>query len=297
MAIAPSSSNTYTPTAAANFIPELWANEVLAARDKNLVATKLFRSYPHNGKKGDTIHIPNVSHLSANDKSAYSAVTLQATTESKVDISINKHKETSFLIEDITEAQAQYNLRSIYTREAGYAIAKQLDTDLLEEVTGNITTTLDGDGTAATDAGAAFTKAGLLEADYYLNAADVPNDKRFIIIHPIHRKTILGIADFVQHQYSGAMAQDIMMSGSIGQLMGYNVYMSTNVPTTVSDETDGYVILVGHMAAAAAAVQKAPRTQAQYRQDYLATLVTCDTLYGVKTLRADHCVGLRTPTS
>lgn len=278
------------------FIPELWSNEVLAARDSNLVAVKLFRSYPHNGKKGDTIHIPNVSDFSANDKVRESMVTIQANTETDNIISIDKHKESSFLIDDFIETQSVHNLRSIYTGRAGYAISKQMDTDLISGVNAGLDNIIDGDGTAMTDAGAALSYDGILEADYLLNAADVPSDGRFIIIHPVHRKSIMALDGFVGAASLGSeMAMQMVKSGKIGTILGYEIYMSTNLPNVDSNGTDGKLAIVAHKEMAVSAVQKAPRTQAQYKQEYLGTLVTVDTVYGNKVLRGDHGVGLRTP--
>jgi len=47
------------------------------------------------------IHIPDVSNLTANDKAAGAQVTTQAPTEGEFTVALNKHKEVSFMIEDI----------------------------------------------------------------------------------------------------------------------------------------------------------------------------------------------------
>lgn len=300
MALTVNGTNTFTAARAGNFIPEIWANETIVHMESNLVAAKLFRNFKINGKAGDTFHIPNVSELSANDKAANASVTIQSTAEATTDISIDKHKETSFLVEDIASVQSAYPLRSLYTERAGYAIAKQLDTDLLAATNTAIVAasrTVDGDGTTVTNAGVLLTKAGLVQGDYLLNASDVPTDGRFIIIHPVHKHTILSINDFIQYQMSGDMAQNMLKNGLLGEIMGYKVYMTTNLPNTaLGATTNGYYVLMGHKDAAVSAVQMAPRTQGDYMQQYLAHLVTVDQIYGVGGYRAStHCVGLRTP--
>ena len=62
--------------------------------------------------KGDTIHIPNLSNLTATSKSANVQVTLQAPTESVTNISIDQHYESSFLVEDILKVQSNFDLNS-----------------------------------------------------------------------------------------------------------------------------------------------------------------------------------------
>ena len=125
-------TNHVTVTTAATFIPEIWSDEIVAAYKKNLVAANLVKKMNFRGKKGDTVHIPSPTRGSASAKSASTQVTLIAATESEVSVSINKHYEYSRLIEDIVEAQAQSSLRQFYTDDAGYALAKQVDTDLIQ---------------------------------------------------------------------------------------------------------------------------------------------------------------------
>jgi len=98
-----------TVTTAANFIPEIWSKDVQVATEAKLVmADKVLRFDQDVVGRGDTIHIPNVSNLSATAKVAETQVTLQSPTEGVTDISIDKHFETSFLVEDITGIQSAY---------------------------------------------------------------------------------------------------------------------------------------------------------------------------------------------
>jgi HK97 family phage major capsid protein len=122
-------SNHVTNTTAATFIPELWSDEIIAAYKQNLVMANLVSKMSFKGKKGDTLHIPKPTRGTAAAKAASTQVTLQAATETEIQVLVNKHYEYSRLIEDITEAQALASLRQFYTSDAGYALAKQVDTD------------------------------------------------------------------------------------------------------------------------------------------------------------------------
>ena len=145
-------TNHVTNTTAATFIPELWSDEIIAAYKKNLVMANLVNKMSFKGKKGDTLHIPKPTRGSASAKAASTQVTLIAATESEQQVLVNKHYEYSRLIEDITEAQALASLRRFYTDDAGYALAKQVDTDLIQLGRG----AQGGSGTAA------YNKACLL---------------------------------------------------------------------------------------------------------------------------------------
>jgi len=137
-----------TTTTAANFIPELWSDEVIAGYKANLVLGNIVTNINHNGKKGDTIHIPAPVRGSANAKAANTQVTLQGDTHSVVNLSINKHYEYSVVIEDIVETQALSSLRRFYTDDAGYALATQVDTDLFALFEGVQGGTVGGSGAA-----------------------------------------------------------------------------------------------------------------------------------------------------
>ena len=121
-----------TTTTAATFIPEIWSDEIVAAYKKNLVLANIVMKMNFKGKKGDTVHIPAPTRGSASAKAASTAVTLIADTETEVLVSINQHFEYSRFIEDIVEAQALNSLRQFYTADAGYALAKQVDTSLIQ---------------------------------------------------------------------------------------------------------------------------------------------------------------------
>ena len=159
-------SNHQTITTAANFIPEIWLPEIRAFLKAKLVMGGVIKSVNFVGKAGDVLHIPDLSEMSANDKAANTAVTLQTFTETKFDLTINKHKESSFMIEDMAGVQAAYDLRKEYTMSAGYAIAKQMDSDLIGLGSGLSNAKIASDGTTAWDAtgagnGADITDAGI----------------------------------------------------------------------------------------------------------------------------------------
>jgi len=125
------STSIVNVTAADKFIPEIWSDEVIAAYQKNLVLANLVRKMSFKGKKGDVLHIPKPTRGTATLKAANTAVTIQADTETEVLVNINRHFEYSRFIEDIVEVQALSSLRSFYTEDAGYALAKQVDDDLI----------------------------------------------------------------------------------------------------------------------------------------------------------------------
>ena len=291
-----------TVTTAATFIPDIWSDEIVAAYKKNLVLANAVMKMSFKGKKGDTVHVPAPTRGSASAKAASTAVTLIAATETEVTISINKHYEYSRLIEDIVEAQALNSLRNFYTADAGYALAKQVDTDLVQlgrsfnggagtnvYATGSF---IGGDGTtayvAASNNESALTDVAIRRTIQRLDDNDTPMDNRFFLIPPSSRNTLMGLSRYTEQAFVGN--GNAIRNGEIGQLYGIPVYTSSNCDTT-SGSAAARVCLMGHRDAMVLVEQVAVRSQVQYKQEYLATLYTADTLYGVANLRAAATTG------
>jgi N4-gp56 family major capsid protein len=307
-------TNHVTVTTAATFIPEIWSDEIVAAYKKNLVAANLIKRMNFKGKKGDTVHIPSPTRGSASAKAASTQVTLIAATETEVNVSINKHYEYSRMIEDIVEAQALSSLRSFYTDDAGYALAKQVDTDLIRLgrlAQGGTGARYSGafigsDGTTAysysTDNQAALTDAAIRRSIQRLDDSDVPMDGRFFIVPPASRNTLMGLARLTEQAFVGEQGgANTIRNGEIGDVYGVKVYVSTNCDTA-NDAEDGSgtaqaarIALMGHKDAYVLVEQVGIRSQTQYKQEYLGTLFTADTLYGVAELRDYASVALAVP--
>jgi N4-gp56 family major capsid protein len=302
MATSFSPSNSVTVTTADKFIPDIWSDEIVAAYKKNLVLANLVMKMNFKGKKGDTVHIPAPTRGSANAKAAEAAVTLIAATESEVTVSINKHYEYSRLIEDIVEAQALNSMRNFYTSDAGYALARQVDTDLVQlgrsanggtaGAAAYAAAYIGGDGTtayvAANNNESALTDASIRRTIQRLDDNDTPMDNRFFLIPPSSRNTLMGLARYTEQAFVGN--GNAIRTGEIGNLYGIPVFTSSNADTT-SGSGAARVCLMGHKDSMVLVEQVGVRSQVQYKQEYLATLFTSDTLYGVAALRSAASVG------
>ena len=306
-------TNHSTTTTQAVFIPEIWSDDVIAAYKSNLVVANLVTKINHMGKKGDTIHIPSPTRGSASSKSASTQVTLIANTESEISISINKHYEYSKLIEDIVAVQGLNSMRGFYTDDAGYALAKQVDTDLFALVEalqggtagdGYASCVIGGDGTTAyndatTGNGSTLTDAGIRKMIQTLDDADVPMSERYIILPPVEKKTLTGIARFTEQAFTGEVSgANTIRNGRIGDMYGVEAFVSTNCPTETADDasTTYRVGMMTHKSALVHAEQMGVRSQTQYKQEYLGDLFTTDTIYGVGELRNDAGIGFVVPS-
>ena len=299
------STSIVNNTAAANFIPEIWSDEVVAAYKKNLVLANLVRKMSFRGKKGDTLHIPKPTRGSATAKAANTAVTIQANTEAEVQVLINKHYEYSRLIEDITAAQALASMRGFYTEDAGYALATQVDSDLfalgqafgdgsadwthsnsyyIDASTG--LTAYAEDTVASADV---FTDEGFRALIKLMDDQDVPMDGRFFVVPPSIRSAILGNTRYNSSDFVDGRGTQ---NGQIGSIYGVDIFVSSNCPVIETDANnsaggDVKAAILAHKDTMVLAEQVGVRSQTQYKQEYLSNLYTADTLYGVKVVRPE----------
>lgn len=290
------SSNNVTTTTAASFIPEVWSDEIVAAYKKNLVMANLVRKLSHKGKKGDTINIPMPSRATAQAKAANTLVKIQQDTESNVQVVINKHFEVSRLIEDIVSVQALSSLRRFYTDDAGYALARQTDLDLIQlgrqanNGAGNAAYAaayIGGDGSTLYTSGSpnasALTDVGIRRMIQRMDDNDLPMEDRYLVIPPSARNTLMGIARYTEQSFVGETgANNTIRNGRIGNVYGVEVYVTPNCDTATGSAR---IALLFQKESLVLAEQMGVRTQTQYKQEYLGDLMTADCLYGVQIIR------------
>jgi N4-gp56 family major capsid protein len=313
-----SPTNSVTTTSAANFIPEIWSDEIVASYKKNLVLANLVKKMSFKGKKGDTVNIPSPARGNASAKAATDAVTLIAESDTMIQVLINQHYEYSRLIEDIVEVQALTSLRSFYTEDAGYALARRIDTSLVQlgrAFNGATVGTDDyatsasstkayvgSDGTTAYNSAssnaAALTDAAIRRTIQRLDDNDVPMDGRFFLIPPSSRNTLMGLARYTEQAFVGeAGSNNTIRNGEVGNLYGMPVFVSSNADFGAGNSGADRIALMGHRDSMVLVEQQGIRAQTQYKQEYLGTLFTSDTIYGVQALRTSASAGAATSSA
>lgn len=311
-------------TSTSAFVPELWSDEVIATYKANLVVAPLAITMNFVGKKGDTVHIPRPVRGVASAKAATTQVTLIANDEGRRSYAINEHWEYSRLIEDIVGVQANDQIRQFYTDDAGYALAKRVDTNLHAEgakFNASHATTPTSEGTAYSGAVVGAPSAGALVAYSNTTAGnassltdegirlmirelddnDVPGRDRVFIVPPGEKKNLLGISRFTEQAFTGETGMgNSIRNGRIGDLYGVEFYVSTNCASLTASGPTSY----GTVGRAALLFQKEcillieqmrPRTQTQYKQEWLGDLFTADMIFDTGVLRPEAGLVIAVP--
>lgn len=264
-------TNHMTITTGDVFIPEVWSKELQLATEANLVMGRLVKRFDAEMKSfGDVLHIPKISNLSASDKSAETAVTFSTVTETSVDLTINKHKHVAVLIERNLDAKARHDLAEQYRAKESYALAKQIDTDVIGLQSG-LSQSVGTDNVATTD-------ANILRAIQYLDDADAPDTDRSFVMSPATKADLLQIDRYVNSRY---VSDQPLVKGAFGERYGVQFYSSTNVPAG----TAGRINLLFHKEAFALAIQRNITMYSDFIIDFLADAYVADVLYGMVEYR------------
>ena len=301
------------------FIRELWSDEIVATYKANLVMPNLVVTMNHNKKKGDTVHVPRPVRGVASAKAVEGQVTLVATQATSSVFDIDQHWEYSYLIEDITELQADDSLRRFITDDAGYALATRVDTDLhalgallagasatptVEDtaygsaVIGDGTTPWNPAASASEGNASVLTDAGIRNVIQALDDSDVPSRERVLVVPPVEKNNLLGIERFTEQAFVGDVGgSNSIRNGRVGDVYGIEVFVSSNCAVVEDDgaNSNERAALLFQKEAMLLIEQMTPRSQTQYKQEYLGDLFTADILYGTGVLRPEAGTAIIVP--
>jgi len=283
-----------TTTTDQHFIPEIWMDGIYKYFERKTVFRGLIDDYSAvfgGAGFGDVLHIPEMSIVSASDKSAGSDVSYDATATTETQLTVNKHKYVAKLFEDVAQIQANADLVAKYSKMMGEALARQVDADIWAELDGlNQTQALSADDT--------LTAAVFESALATLGENDIPymDGECAMVVNPTLFADILnpsaGIAQYFIRNDAVGEGNRGLRSGMVGSLYGIDVYMSNTVSSGGTSSTIPGAIF--HKTACAIAVQNEVRVQSEYSIDALGTKVVSDLLYGVKLIDdSDNKRGVR----
>lgn len=281
---------------AAQALGYLKANTVLA----QLVAKDWNDEVATHGK---IVRIPFSGSLSANAKAEGAVVTLQQPADSKVEVTLDKHKEVSFLLEDYAAAISRPDWLRRYMADGMAVLAEQIDTDIAALYSG-LSQTI-----AALTANGGLKDSDFREARRLLNAAKAPLSERFAVLHEDAEKEFWGIEKFVNADYRAAIGG--ALAGAYGgTAYGFNVFLDQKIAVAATQcknlfmHRDALVLVTRPLPAApagAGVIQKVMaedglglRVTLSYNADYLGVQCTVDVLYGVAELRDTFGIAVST---
>lgn len=272
----------HAKTVAAQVLRFDWANEV-ATKGKIVAVNKYAGGFV------------------ANDKVENTDVTVQDRSSSLVNITLDQHKEVTFLVEDITRALSSVDVFAESVQEAIATLAEQLDKYAF------------GKYAAFTAVDATSTNGPIDAADFTtistaLNKANVPMGNRFAILSADDYAKVADLDGIRNRDYAGDSAILANAGLVLPQYKTFTPVMS-NLITNASSE---YKNLFIHKSAIAVATRPLPvggegvyqtvmnenglsiRVSISYDDRKLAWKVTADCLFGASVMDANRGRTLRT---
>lgn len=293
-------ANVTNSTIGAGFLPAIWANEALEILRSNIVLAPLVTkdSDVATFEVGNTLHIPYPGTFTANAKATNTAVTLQTPSGTDTTVTLNKHYEASFLVEDFTRAQANPVLMRSYIQGQTVALAEQVETDLIALYSSFSTTV----GTSGTD----LTAATLRTVSKTMTDKKVPKGNRHLLLSTKDR-IALQADSTLQNFFAYNDSRDHGVTGdSPVNIYGLQLHESQLVPVVAGtpNSTKNLAFDPGAIILASRALPEAPpnsgveqhviqdpvsglilRVTMGYDKAQLGVQVTMDILYGVAKLR------------
>lgn len=207
--------------ASGQFVPELWAKEVVHARESRLIMPNRVARYDAEFKNGgDIMRLPTIAALTATTVGTYGAITLASHSETPLALTVDQWIYAAIEVTDMAAVQSSYDLLKEYSKAIGYALKVNLEDYLL----GLYSTLSQSVGTS----GVPVTDPVLLNSILYLDEADTPEEDRTLVMRPASKATLLQIDKFVDASKAG-YAKSAAITGMFGDIYGIPVFFNNRV--------------------------------------------------------------------
>jgi hypothetical protein len=217
------------------YIPELWANESLAILLENMVVSNLVhRDFEDEvASFGDIVNTRRPGEFTAKRKTATDDITLQDATATNVQVPLNQHFHTSFIIRDEEWSKSFKDLVVEYVQPAMQSIARAVDQVVLGQVHKFLANKAGKlNGITSSDA-----------VDYILDLRQVLNDNkayvdgRRLIVTPSTETVFLKDSRLLEAQKVGDDGT-ALREASLGRKLGFDIFMCQNMNYITDTSTD-----------------------------------------------------------
>lgn len=230
------------------FVPEIWSRRVIANIDQNNVALN-FVNTDYEGEIrafGDTVQVRTFGSITVQDYTRGETIASESLVPTKESLSITTAKYFAFEVDDLDKAQNDINAIDGYTQRAGVALSNAVDTFIFGAYASAHTSNQQSNGGSAYDITANTAGTAVYElavtCGQNLDNFDVPTDQRWMVVSPYVKSLLLKSTTYfiratelgdaiVSTARLGMGAREAMGRGYLGQMAGFDVWVSTNLPT------------------------------------------------------------------
>jgi hypothetical protein len=215
------------------YVPEVWAQESLMVLEENLVASSLcHRAFENEvAEYGDVVNTRRPGTFQAVRKIDSDTVTIQDATAEKVQVKLNQHLHTTFMIKDGEMTKSFKDLVTEFLTPAVRSLANAMDQIVLGQAYQFMGNSV---GKLGTDPG----KSTIIAANTLMNVNKVPvgNGMRNFILTPGAEGALLDVSDFTKVNEAGDGGQ-ALQNAMLGRKFGFDFYMDQNTPSVAATQT------------------------------------------------------------
>lgn len=221
--------NVLNKTTNAVFIPTIIAQKCLQRFPAYLsLAKNVARDTDYaTASFGETIQVPKTGAVSANDKVAGVNFTKQNPTGTNVSVTLNKHKEVTITIDDVTKVLENQDTQMRYANDGAIALAEAVESAILA-LHPSIQNTITWDRTSATT-----IDQKMLAIRKFFTDQRVPKlEQRYLYADGTVFNDLLSVDKYVRQDARGA--NGAIADGQVVKTYGIEAWESQLIPTTGS---------------------------------------------------------------
>jgi hypothetical protein len=262
-----------------NFVPSIWANEILIRLRKAFVFGNIINTDYESDISGfgDSVRINEIGPITINDYTKNTDITFETLTDAQKILLIDQQKYWGFTHDDIDAVQSKPKLFNAAIDEATYALRDTLDQHIAtHQANAGVTSGLGTTSTAINiSSGNIIEYIGIVKQKLAEN--NCPTNGLFGVVEPW----------FVQKMEMAEITKDtdnsrVMQSGYYGEVLGFTIFMSNNVENTTA--TTFSKTMWGNRSAISFAMQL-QKTEAGRVEKQFGDFAKGIALYGSKTVR------------
>jgi len=266
-----------------NFVPEIWAAQLLVSLKKSLVYGApgvVNRDYEGDiAQYGDTVHIISITQPTIGTYTKHTDITIEDVDDADRTLVVDQSKYFAFEVDDIEARQGRLNGLDGAADEAAYGLRNVADQYLAGLMSAGVDA---GNQVAeASLASAADAYDALVDLAVLLDGDNVPSDGRWAVITPAFHGLLLKDSRFIAA--GDAQGAATRTNGVVGQAAGFTLHKSNNSPDGPGAGA-GKQVIAGHPMALSYAEQIA-KVEAFRLEKRFADGLKGLHLYGAKVVR------------
>lgn len=276
------------------WLPEVFSKKVQVAFRKSAVAEAICNTdyMGEIAQFGDTVNIIKEPTITVTDYTrATTSLSSTVLTDQELVLQVDQAKYFQFKVDDLEKRFSHVNWQQVASDNAAYQLKDAFDVNVITAAVAGIGSNTYGTVAAPIDTGHDTGEVDPLDVlarlARLLDDANVPEENRWVVAKPEFyeelAKTSSKLLSVDYNQGNGGLRNGLVASG---ELRGFKMYKSSNVPTPSGSGSPTHQILAGHMSAVSCA-QSLSTVESIRDNDSFKDIVRGLLVWGRKVLRPE----------